>query len=87
MESVDLSWCISLTDKGVCKLAAACPHLSLLSLHGLRGITDVSINALAANCSETLHTLDVHGCVGVKASSQAELKLKLPNLVSFLVHT
>ena len=36
------------------------------SLHGIKGISDASIAALAARCSSSLHTLDVNGCIGIK---------------------
>lgn len=87
LESADLSWCIGITDVGVCKLAYNCSSLRLLSLHGIRGITDASIDALAANCSESLQTLDVNGCIAIEGSSRQQLLSKLPYLASFLVHT
>ena len=87
LEFADLSWCIAITDAGVCKLASSCVKLQLLSLHGIRGITDVAINALAVNCSKSLQTLDVNGCIAIRLSSRKQLVGKLPNLVSFLVHT
>lgn len=87
LESADLSWCIGITDVGVCKLASSCSSLNLLSLHGIRGITDASINALASNGSDSLQTLDVNGCIAVEGSSQQLLLSKLPHLTSFLVHT
>ena len=87
LESVDLSWCIGVTDQGICTLAKSCRKLALLSLHGLRGITDISIDAMAEYCSGSLQTLDVHGCLGVLRSTREELVAKLPNLTRFLVHT
>lgn len=87
LESVDLSWCIGLSDKGICNLALKCPRLKLLSLHGIRGITDKSMDALSESCQESLETLDVNGCVGIECSTQEQLLVKLPKLTCFLVHT
>lgn len=75
-----------MTDAGVCALAAGCPHLELLSLHGLRGVTDASVAALAAHCRASLHTLDLSGCVGVEARGREELRAVLPRLRCFVVH-
>lgn len=75
-----------MTDAGVCALAAGCPHLELLSLHGLRGVTDASVAALAAHCRGSLHTLDLSGCVGVAARGRDELRAALPRLRCFVVH-
>ena len=47
----------------------------------------MSINALALNCSDSLQTLDVNGCIAIHGFSQEQLVSKLPNLTSFLVHT
>ncbi len=40
LRELSLTWCVQLTDAAVTALAAGCPKLELLSLHGLRGITD-----------------------------------------------
>lgn len=48
LRTVVLTWCVQLTDEGLVPLAQGCSRLELLSLHGIRGITD--------RCS-TLYTL------------------------------
>lgn len=90
LETVNLTWCVQLTDTGVCPLIAGCKNLQLLSVHGLRGITNHTIDALASHCSQSLHTLDVHGCVGIDSQGEAMpvyLKHRLPALTGFVVHT
>ena len=87
LRSVNLTWCIQLTDEGCVRLAAGCPNLELLSLHGLLGVTDRTVEALAANCRATLHTLDVNGCTGIQRRAKEELRAQLPRLRTFLVHT
>lgn len=77
---------MQVTDEGVCALAAGCPRLELLSLHGLRGVTDRSVDALAAHCARSLAALDLSGCVGVRRRSRAELRAVLPLLTCFVVH-
>ena len=83
----ELSWCIQLTDGGVCALAAGSRNLEVLSLHGILGITDKVIDALAASCSHSLHSLDVNGCTGIEYRSEEQLTVKLPNLRTFILHT
>ena len=78
---------MQLTDKGVTALAAGCPKLELLSLHGLRGVTDASVAALAQRCASSLHTLDVSGCVGIAQRDRDSLRQLLPALKCFVVHT
>lgn len=75
-----------MTDAGVCALAAGCPGLELLSLHGLRGVTDRAVEALAAHCARSLHTLDLSGCLGVERRGRQELRAVLPRLRCFVVH-
>ena len=90
LETVNLTWCVQLTDEGICPMVAGCPQLKLLSLHGLRGISNRTIEALAKHCSSTLHTLDVHGCIAIAAGVEAMsvyLRCKLPNVTEFVVHT
>ena len=46
-----------------------------------------SIDALAAGCGDSLHTLDVNGCTGIERRSRDYLKTKFPALETFVVHT
>ena len=48
-------------------------RLVLLSVYGLRGVTDATLAALArpGRCSTTLTTLDVHGCCNVSVLTKA----------------
>lgn len=90
LEVVNFTWCVQLTDEGVCPLAAGCTQLQSLSLHGLRGITNRTIEALAKHCRKSLHTLDVHGCIGIntgEGSMQAYLQRELPHIQQFVIHT
>ena len=90
LEIVNFTWCVQVTDEGLCPMIAGCRHLKALSLHGLRGITNRTIDALTQHCSQTLHTLDVHGCIGVKTegeSMQAYLQHRLPHVTELVVHT
>ena len=80
--------CTKVTDRGAAAVAAACPDLAWLSLHGLREITDTTVDALAGNaCCRSMHTLDIVGCVGVAGRDQAALRAKLPHLKCFLTHS
>lgn len=65
LREANLTWCVQLTDAGVCALAKGCPKLESLSLHGIRGVTDAAVCALLEHCRESLHTLDTSGCTGI----------------------
>jgi len=46
-----------------------------------------SIEALAAGCAETLHTLDVSGCTGIQRRERGHLQSLFPRVTTWLVHT
>ncbi|KAG6553830.1 hypothetical protein Mapa_004747 [Marchantia paleacea] len=87
LESLNLTWCVRVTDVGLKALAQHCVFLESLSLHGLLGVTDDGIEELAKSCKDTLHTLDVNGCVNIKRRSKDELLQLFPHLTTFVVHT
>lgn len=62
--------------------------LELLSLHGLLGITDKTIDYLRANTGivKNLKTLDVNGCKNVINKDESYLLSKFPNLKCFKYH-
>ncbi|KAL0346306.1 UNVERIFIED_CONTAM: F-box protein [Sesamum radiatum] len=64
--SLNLTWCVQVTDHGVIAIAEGCRSLEFLSLFGIVGVTDKSLEALASFCSNTITTLDVNGCIGIK---------------------
>lgn len=65
LREANLTWCVHLSDAGVCALARGCSKLESLSLHGIRRVTDSAIRVLAKSCRESLHTLDTSGCTGI----------------------
>ncbi|XP_031503179.1 F-box protein At3g58530 [Nymphaea colorata] len=85
--SLNLTWCVRITDIGVLTLARSCTSLEFLSVFGVLGVTDLSLEALSKSCSCTLTTLDVNGCVGIKRRSKEELLQLFPNLRCFKVHS
>ncbi|CAI5514797.1 unnamed protein product [Closterium sp. Naga37s-1] len=84
--SLNLSWCVLITDQGLIKLASSCHDLELLSLHGIRGVTDAAMSALSASSRTSLQTLDVNGSVGIQGRSHDQLNLLFPRLTCFTVH-
>lgn len=85
--SVSLTWCIRVTDVGVIAIAQNCNSLELLSLFGIVGVTDKCLEVLSDHCSNTLTTLDVNGCIGIKRRTREELLQLFPNLKCFKVHS
>ncbi|KAK3030789.1 hypothetical protein RJ639_037170, partial [Escallonia herrerae] len=83
LASLNLTWCVRVTDKGVIAIAEGCTSLEFLSLFGIIGVTDKCLEALSRSCSNTMTTLDVNGCVGVKRRSQRELLQLFPRLRCF----
>ncbi|XP_011622781.1 F-box protein At3g58530 isoform X5 [Amborella trichopoda] len=85
--SLNLTWCVNVTDVGVLALASTCTSLEYLSLFGITGVTDKSLEALSRSCSATLSTLDVNGCIGIKRRNRNELLELFPKLRCFKVHS
>ncbi|KAJ4896137.1 F-box protein [Raphanus sativus] len=87
LESLNLTWCVRITDAGVITIANSCTSLEFLSLFGIVGVTDKCLEALSQTCSATLTTLDVNGCIGIKRRSREELLQMFPRLTCFKVHS
>ncbi|XP_068643078.1 F-box protein At3g58530 isoform X1 [Aristolochia californica] len=85
--SLNLTWCVRVTDIGVIAVAQSCTSLELLSLFGIIGVTDKCLEVLSTFCSSTLTTLDVNGCTGIKRRSRQKLLQLFPNLNCFKVHS
>ncbi|OVA10970.1 Leucine-rich repeat [Macleaya cordata] len=85
--SLNLTWCVCVTDMGVITIAQGCPSLEFLSLFGIVGVTDTCLEVLSRFCSKTLTTLDVNGCIGIKRRSPDELIQLFPHLRCFKVHS
>ncbi|KMS98796.1 hypothetical protein BVRB_3g068720 isoform A [Beta vulgaris subsp. vulgaris] len=84
---LNITWCVRVTDVGVIAIAKGCTCLELLSLFGIIGVTDKSLEALSASCSNTLKTLDVNGCINIKRRTREELLQLFPVLECFKVHS
>ncbi|CAM8956030.1 unnamed protein product [Rhodiola kirilowii] len=87
MTSLNLTWCVRITDEGVLAIANGCRGLEFLSLFGIVGVTDKCLEVLAKSCSQSLTTLDVNGCIGIKRRSHDELLQLFPKLTCFKVHS
>ncbi|KAK2454527.1 RNI superfamily protein [Trifolium repens] len=85
--SLNLTWCVRVTDEGVISVAQSCTSLEFLSLFGIVGVTDTCLEALSKSCSNTITTLDVNGCIGIKKRSREELLQLFPYLKCFKVHS
>ena len=89
MRRLNLTWCVQVDDFGIMAVATHCKQLELLSIYGLRGVTDQSIALLAApgGCRGTLRTLDVHGCCNISTRSNEDLLELFPKLTCFIHHS
>ncbi|XP_042402786.1 F-box protein At3g58530-like isoform X3 [Zingiber officinale] len=87
LASLNLTWCVRVTDTGVVAIAEGCRSLELLSLHGIISVTDACLEALSKFSSNSLMTLDVNGCVGIKKRSREHLLHLFPLLRCFKVHS
>ncbi|KAF7818919.1 F-box protein [Senna tora] len=70
--SLNLTWCVRVTDDGVISIAQGCRSLEFLSLFGIIGVTDKCLGELSKSCSDKIKTLDVNGCIGIKAIFQPQ---------------
>ncbi|XP_062207669.1 F-box protein SKP2A-like [Phragmites australis] len=64
LQSLNLGWCDSITDKGVISLASGCPELRAVDLCGCVLITDESVVALANGCPH-LRSLGLYYCQNI----------------------
>ncbi|XP_002531168.2 F-box protein At3g58530 isoform X2 [Ricinus communis] len=87
LTSLNLTWCVRVTNAGVIAIAEGCTYLEFLSLFGIVGVTDKCLEALSRSCSNTITTLDVNGCIGIKRRSRDELLQLFPHLMCFKVHS
>ncbi|XP_020589584.1 F-box protein At3g58530 [Phalaenopsis equestris] len=85
--SLNLTWCIRVTDVGVMKISKGCRSLEFLSLFGIVGLTDRCLEVLSKHCSNTITTLDVNGCTGIKRRSHEDLRKLFPHIRCFRVHS
>ncbi|KAF6151855.1 hypothetical protein GIB67_010429 [Kingdonia uniflora] len=85
--SLNLTWCVRVTDVGVMVISHGCTSLEFLSLFGIVGVSDEALQSLSRSCSSTLTTLDVNGCIRIKGRSRDELLRLFPRLVCFKVHS
>ncbi|KAI3678189.1 hypothetical protein L6452_37473 [Arctium lappa] len=87
IRTLNLTWCVRVTDVGVIAIAQGCTSLEYLSLFGIVGVTDKCLEALSEFCANTITTLDVNGCIGIKKRSREELLQLFPYLWCFKVHS
>nr|GEY15825.1 F-box protein At3g58530 isoform X1 [Tanacetum cinerariifolium] len=85
--TLNLTWCVRVTDVGVIAIAEGCTSLEYLSLFGIVGVTDKCLEALSKSCSNTITTLDVNGCIGIKKRSREKLLQLFPYVRCFKVHS
>ena len=89
IKQLNLSWCTSLTDNTVYYLfnADKNPNLELISLHGILGITDKSVEILKNNKGilKNLNTIDLVACSNVKKRNNEYIKSIFHNVECFQV--
>lgn len=64
LQSLDVSCCRKVTDRGLCGIAEGCSDLKSLHLAGCRLISDSTLEALSNNC-RNLEELVVQGCINI----------------------
>ena len=89
IKKLNLSWCTSLTDNTVYYLFSQDKNsnLELISLHGILGITDKSIEILKNNKGilKNLNTIDLVACSNVKKRDNDYIKSIFHNVECFQV--
>lgn len=64
LQSLDVTYCRKLTDKGLSAVAKGCRELRILHLAGCRFVTDSILKALSENC-RNLEELGLQGCTSI----------------------
>ncbi|RWS31055.1 F-box/LRR-repeat protein 7-like protein [Leptotrombidium deliense] len=80
VESLDLSGCVNLTDKGLLLIARKCSELKSLYIRGCMNITDLGMNEVLTSCF-MLEMLEATGCHNIKLNIT-----RLPQIPSTLRH-
>lgn len=84
---LNCSWCVALDDRAGLAVAMSCRVLKLLSFHGIVGITELTIGALAeSTVAVTLTTLDINGCVNIVFRRQTNRLSALFPFVTTWIH-
>ena len=90
LTSLNLSWCVNVDDAALLGVAAHCPGLKTLSVHGSTRVSDVGVAALAGSpTARALTALDVSGCVRVTdyLRRAGTLAPRFPNVATWTLHT
>ena len=89
IKSLNLSWCTGITDKSIAYMFSGDKNskLELISLHGILGITDNSINILKNNKGilKNLNTIDLVACSNVTKRDDKYIKNIFKNVECFQV--
>lgn len=89
LRTLNLSWCLQLSNASLLPLFGRTPQLRWLSLHGNRRLGGEVLEALAAGCGR-LEALDVRGCTGAGEAAErapAALRRRFPRLTQFALHS
>lgn len=89
LKFLDLCGAQNLSDDGLSCIAKCkkLVSLNLTCLFGIVGVTDKCLEALSKSCANTMTTLDVNGCIGIKRRSRDDLLKLFPYLRCFKVHS
>lgn len=72
LQSLDISYCRKITDKGLSAVAEGCRDLRTLHLAGCRFVSDSLLEALSKNC-HSLEELGLQGCTNITNSGLSVL--------------
>ncbi len=77
-----------MTDISIEAIYDQLDNLELISFHGLKAISDKSIELLSQNenIRNNLKTLDIYGCTEVNNKETENLLILFPNLICFRYH-
>ena len=91
--SLNLTWCLSITDQGILSGVAHLDNLELLSMFGNTLITQASLDSLVSahgkDTQSKVETLDLNGCSGIPADNRTEDSLGqlFPHCKVFIYHS
>lgn len=82
LQSLDVTYCRKLTDKGFLAVSVGCRNLKTLRLAGCKLVSNVLLQALSTNC-HNLEELSLQGCSNITDSGLTDL-VKGCKRISFL---
>lgn len=85
LESLQLRWCVLLTDRSFLSIGMYCKNLTTLVVFGIKNLTDKGMESLSrGKCKSSILRIDLNGCSGIQHKTLEKVQQILPNVIELL---